>query len=51
MSMSISLSDGTVETFTPSSLSESYRGFVSHLAVTSLIWSVPARRFMVGSTT
>lgn len=41
VSMTITLSDGTIETFTPGTLSDSYRGFVSDVAITSLILSGP----------
>lgn len=46
--MSITLSDGTVETFTPTSLSNSYRGFVSDVAITSLVISAPGQSLYSG---
>lgn len=48
VSLSISLSDGTIETFTPSTLSNSYRGFVSNIAITSLILSGPGASLYAG---
>ena len=38
-SLTLSLSDGTVTTFTPTSLLDSYRGFTSNVAINSLIIS------------
>jgi PEP-CTERM motif len=40
-SITLALSDGTVETFTPSSLANSYRGFVSDVAFSSVTISAP----------
>ena len=37
MQLTIHLSDGTIETFTPTSLNDNYRGFVSDVAITSLV--------------
>lgn len=48
VSMTISLSDGTVETFTPTSLTDSYRGFVSNVAITSLVLSAPGQSLYAG---
>jgi len=39
--ITITLSDGTAQTFTPSSLAGSFRGFVSTAAITSLVISRP----------
>jgi hypothetical protein len=41
VSMTITLSDGTVETFTPTSAGDSYRGFSSNIAISSLVISAP----------
>ena len=41
--VTLTLSDGTVETFTPSSLFDSYRGFTSDIAFTSLVISAPGQ--------
>ena len=40
-SVTLTLSDGTVETFTPASVGDSYRGFVSTTPITSLVFSGP----------
>ncbi|MEO8739737.1 MAG: PEP-CTERM sorting domain-containing protein [Casimicrobiaceae bacterium] len=48
VSISISLSDGTVETFTPTSLADSYRGFVSSVAITSLMLLGPGQSLYAG---
>ena len=37
LALTIHLSDGTVEHFTPASVANSYRGFVSDVAITSLV--------------
>jgi hypothetical protein len=57
VSLTLTLSDGKVETFTPSSLSNSYRGFVSTSPITSLVISAPGQslygsldNFTVGQT-
>jgi hypothetical protein len=46
--VTITLSDGTVETFTPTSLADSYRGFVSDLAISSLVISGPGQSLYAG---
>ena len=46
--MSIVLSDGTTETFTPTSLADSYRGFVSTVAITSLVLLAPGQSLYAG---
>jgi len=43
VSMTVTLSDGTVETFKPATLSDSYRGFVSTVAITSLTLGGPGQ--------
>lgn len=44
----ITLGDGTVEDFTPSSISETYRGFISTSFITSLIISGPGASLYAG---
>jgi PEP-CTERM motif len=46
--VTITLSDGTVEAFTPTSFAETYRGFVSTLAITSLVISGPGQSLYAG---
>ncbi|MCV2360724.1 PEP-CTERM sorting domain-containing protein [Paucibacter sp. TC2R-5] len=41
LSLTLTLSDGTVTSFQPSSMLDSYRGFTSDLAITSLVVSGP----------
>ncbi len=48
VSMTLTLSDGTVETFTPSSLLDSYRGFTSTVPITSLVISAPGAGLYAG---
>lgn len=48
VSVTISLSDGTVETFTPTSAADSYRGFVSDVAIASLTLSGPGASLYAG---
>ena len=48
VSVTLTLSDGTVETFTPSSLFDSYRGFTSDIAFTSLVISAPGQSLYAG---
>jgi PEP-CTERM motif len=48
VSVKITLSDGTVETFTPSTLATSYRGFVSTVAISSLVISKPGASLYAG---
>jgi PEP-CTERM motif len=48
VSLMLTLSDGTVETFTPSSVTNSYRGFVSTLAITSLVIKNPGVSLYAG---
>lgn len=44
VAMTIAFSDGSSTTFTPSSLGDSYRGFVSSVAITSLTITAPVNR-------
>ena len=46
--MSITLSDGTNVLFTPTSVSDSYRGFVSTVAITSLVLLGPGQSLYAG---
>lgn len=46
--VTITLSDGTVEAFTPTSFANTYRGFVSDLAITSLRISGPGQSLYAG---
>jgi hypothetical protein len=46
--ISLSLSDGTSVSFTPTSLADSYRGFVSDSAITSLTISAPGMSLYAG---
>ncbi|WP_422011620.1 PEP-CTERM sorting domain-containing protein [Roseateles sp.] len=46
--ISLSLSDGTTVSFTPTSLADSYRGFVSTTAITSLTISAPGQSLYAG---
>lgn len=46
--ISLSLSDGTTVSFTPTSLVDSYRGFVSTTAITSLTISAPGQSLYAG---
>ncbi len=48
VSVTLTLSDGTVETFTPTSVGDSYRGFVSTAAITSLVFSGPGASMYAG---
>lgn len=48
VAITLTLSDGTVETFTPGSLLDSYRGFTSTLAITSLVVSGPGTSLYAG---
>jgi PEP-CTERM motif len=48
VSLTLTLSDGTVETFTPTSFSDSYRGFTSTVAITSLVISGPGASLYAG---
>jgi hypothetical protein len=48
VSLTLTLSDGTSETFTPSNVSDSYRGFVSDLSITSLTVSSPGQSLYAG---
>jgi PEP-CTERM motif len=48
VSLTLTLSDGTVQTFTPSSVTNSYRGFISTLAITSLVISSPGASLYAG---
>jgi hypothetical protein len=44
----LTLSDGTVESFTPTSMADSYRGFTSDLAIMSLTISAPGQSLYAG---
>ena len=48
VSITITLGDGTVETFTPASLADSYRGFASENLITSLVISGPGISLYAG---
>lgn len=48
VSIRITLGDGTVETFTPASLADSYRGFTSDGLITSLVISGPGVSLYAG---
>jgi hypothetical protein len=48
VSLTLTLSNGTTETFTPNSLVDSYRGFISDFAITSLIISGPGASLYAG---
>lgn len=48
VSITLTLSDGTTETFTPTSMSDSYRGFLSNVAITSLIIGGPGQSLYAG---
>lgn len=48
VSMTITLSDGTIEIFTPTSASDSYRGFTAQLPFTSLVISAPGQSLYAG---
>lgn len=43
VSVAVTLSDGTTVSFTPASMADSYRGFVSDMAITSLSISAPGQ--------
>ncbi len=44
----LTLSDGTTANFTPTSVSDSYRGFTSNVTVTSLVVSAPGASLYAG---
>ena len=48
VSVTITLNDGTVETFTPLSFATAFRGFASDLAITSLVISGPGQSLYAG---
>lgn len=48
VSLTLTLNDGTTETFTPNSLADSYRGFISDAAFTSLVISAPGTSLYAG---
>jgi hypothetical protein len=48
VSVTVTLSDGTVQTFTPSDIASSYRGFVSTLPISSLVISAPGQALYAG---
>jgi PEP-CTERM motif len=48
VSMTLTLNDGTIEIFTPTSLSDSYRGFTSDVAFASLTISGPGVSLYAG---
>lgn len=46
--ITITLGDGTVESFTPTSFGDTYRGFTSDAAITSLVVSAPGSQYFAG---
>jgi len=48
VSVTLTLSDGTTTTFTPTSMFDSYRGFTSDLSITSLTMSGPGPSLYAG---
>ena len=48
VALTLKLSDGTTTTFTPTSVLNSYRGFVSTIAITSLVISGPGPALYAG---
>lgn len=48
VSITLTLSDGTVETFTPTSTADSFRGFSSNVVITSLVMSGPGVSLYAG---
>ena len=48
VSVTLTLSDGTVTSFTPTSVADSYRGFTSAVAITSLVISAPGASLYAG---
>ncbi|MEO6278475.1 hypothetical protein [Roseateles sp.] len=48
VSVTLLLSDGTTKTFTPATLSDSYRGFVADTVITSLVISRPGPSLYAG---
>jgi hypothetical protein len=48
VSLTLTLSDGTIETFTPTSLLDSYRGFTTDVAISSLVISGPGESLYAG---
>lgn len=48
-SVTVSLGDGTVETFTSTSAADSFRGFVSTAAITSLTFTAPVQQSLYAS--
>ena len=46
--VTITLGDGTVESFTPTSFAETFRGFTSDVAITSLVISAPGQARYAG---
>jgi hypothetical protein len=49
VSLTIALSDGTLETFTPSSVFDSYRGFASDVTLASLTIGAPGDSLYAGA--
>ena len=48
VSLTLTLSDGTIETFTPTSISDSYRGFLSNVAIASFAIGAPVQSLYAG---
>ncbi|MCV2366624.1 PEP-CTERM sorting domain-containing protein [Roseateles oligotrophus] len=48
VSLTITLNDGTVTTFTPTSVLDSYRGFTSNVGISSLVMSAAGASLYVG---
>ena len=48
VSVTLTLNDGTVATFTPTSVGDSYRGFTSNVAFSSLVMSAPVAALNAG---
>ncbi|MBT9491900.1 MAG: PEP-CTERM sorting domain-containing protein [Paucibacter sp.] len=48
VSLTLTLSDGTTTTFTPTSVTDSFRGFSSDLTITSLVVSAPGAALYAG---
>lgn len=48
VSVTVTLSDGTVQSFTPTTLADSFRGFVSTTPISSLVISAPGASLYAG---
>ena len=46
--VTLTLNDGTTTSFTPTSFADSYRGFISDIAITSLVISAPGQSLYAG---